>query len=184
MGTENIFYWNYMSNNITPLRRNFPAPQTFKFLTCLKIFLSCPPPPPAPPPLQKKQNQKQTNNNKTFLLLSPSPSPPPSRLSYMSTQSISISDTYNYYIMYYYNWVVDTTLQQLQFQTMVFPSWGAGRADPDCYTASCVLFPTFVSMLATLSPSDKLPEIMFTLIQKVWSLQTASSVDYGMLSHL
>ena len=149
MGTENIFYWKYMSNDITPFEEKFSCSPNIQISHLPQNIPLLPSPPPSLPPNKTKQKQKQ---KKPFLLLSPSSSPPPSKLSYMSTQSISISDTYNYYIMYYYNWVINTTLQQLQFQTMVFLSWGAGRTDPDCYTASCVLFPTFLPMLATLSP--------------------------------
>ena len=165
MGTENIFYWNYMNNDITPFEEKFSCSPNIQIS---HLPQNIPLLPPSPPPQKKNKKTKTKKKNSKY------PSPPPSRLSYMSTQSISISDTYNYYTMYYYNWVIDTTLQQLQFQTMIFLSWGTGRADPDCYTASYVLFPTFLPMLATLSPSDKIPEIMFTLTQKVCSLQTAS----------
>ena len=72
-------------------------------------------------------------------------------------------------------WVVDTTLRQLQFQTMIFLSWkGISSYMGDCYTASYVLFPTFLPIRAISPLSDKIPEVMFTLTQKVWSLQTAS----------
>ena len=37
----------------------------------------------------------------------------------------------------------------------------------DCYIPSCILFPTFLPMQAIPPPLAKLPEVMFSLIQKV-----------------
>ena len=70
-------------------------------------------------------------------------------------------------------WVVDTTSQQLQFQSMIFLSWkGRSPYIGDCYTASYVFFPTFLPMQATSPLSDKIPKIR--VHSNMRSLQTAS----------